>query len=170
MREGAVQESIQRVFSESWEAVEGQEDYVPRALLLAQLYGLAGQPQQERSYYEAAAKMIMAKIKQRPEKAAYHSALGIAYAGLGRKQDAIREGKAGVDLKPVSQDAGGYAQVRMLAQIYAKTGEDDEALRLIEYLLSNSRGRSLSSLRLDPEWRPLRDSPKFQALLRKYDR
>jgi predicted Zn-dependent protease len=168
MREGAIQEAIQRVSSESWEAVEGQENYVPRALLLAQLYGLAGQPQQERNYYEAAAKVIMAKIKQQPEKAAYHSALGIAFAGLGRKQDAIREGKAGVDLKPVSKDAGGYYQVRVLAQIYAKTGADDEALRLIEYLLSNSRAGSYRSLRLDPEWKPLRNNPKFQALLRKY--
>jgi serine/threonine protein kinase/predicted Zn-dependent protease len=170
MREGAIQEAIQRVSSESWEAVEGQENYDPRVLLLAQLYGLAGQPQQERNCYEAAAKLIMAKIKQRPEKAAYHSALGIAYAGLGRKQDAIREGKTGMDLKPVSKDAGGYYQVQVLAQIYAKIGEDDEALRLIDYLLSNSRGRSLSSFRLDPEWKPLRDNPKFQALLRKYDR
>ena len=120
-------------------------------------------------FFEAAAKIIMAKIKQLPEKAAYHSALGIAYAGLGRKQEAIREGKAGMDLKPVSKDAGGYYQVLVLAQIYARIGEDDEALRLLEYLMSNSRlGSSFSSLRLDPEWKPLRNHPRFQTLLRKY--
>lgn len=168
MREGTIQEAIQRVSSESWEAVEGQENYIPRALLLAQLCGLAGQPQQERNFFEAAVQIIAGKIKQRPEKAAYHSALGIAYAGLRRKQEAIREGKAGMELKPVSKDAGGYYQVLVLAQIYAKIGEDDEALRLLEYLVSNSRLGAFSSLRRDPEWKPLRNHPRFQALLRKY--
>ncbi len=169
IREGAVQEAIQRVATESWEAVEGQENYVPRALLLAQLHGLAGQAQLEKKYYEDAAKIIEAKIRQYPERASYHSALGIAYAGLGRKQDAIREGKAGMDLKPVTKDAGGYYQVRVLAQIYANIGEDDEALRLLEQLLSSSKFKVTGSLRQDPEWKPLRNSPKFQALLRKYN-
>jgi tetratricopeptide (TPR) repeat protein len=158
----------QRVSSESWEAIEGQESYVPRALLLAQLYGLVGQSQQERNFYDAAVKIILAKARQFPDKAPYRSALGIAYAGLGRKQDAIREGKAGVELKPVSKDVGGYVQLQVLARIYARVGEQDEALRMLEQLLSSSKIMDTRSLRQDPEWKPLRDNPKFQALLRKY--
>jgi tetratricopeptide (TPR) repeat protein len=137
-------------------------------MLLAQLYGLAGEAQMEKKNYEAVVKIIAAKIRQYPDRASYHSALGIAYAGLGRKQGAIREGKAGTELKPASKDVGGYYQVLVLAQIYAKIGEEDEALRLIEYLMSNTKSGIYSSLPLDPEWKPLRDNPKFQALLRKY--
>jgi TolB-like protein/Flp pilus assembly protein TadD len=168
IRAGAIQEAIQRISSESWEAIEGQESYIPMPLLLAQLYGLAGQSQQEKKFYEAAAKIILAKVRQFPDKAPYRSALGIAYAGLGRKQDAIREGKAGVELKPVSKDVGGYVQLQALARIYVMVGEQDEALRLIEQVLSSSKIMDIRSLRQDPEWKPLRDNPKFQALLLKY--
>jgi len=36
---------------------------------------------------------------------AVYSALGIAYAGLGRKEDAVRSGKHAVDLLPVEKEA-----------------------------------------------------------------
>ncbi|MBN1566368.1 MAG: protein kinase [Acidobacteria bacterium] len=162
---GDIQEAIKRLSLESWEAVEGQENYIPRVMLQAQLYGLAGQPQLEKSHYEAAVKIITAKIRQQPERASYHSALGIAYAGLGRKQAAIDEAKAGMNLKPVTRDAGGYYQVQVLAQVYATIGEHDEAIRLLEDLVSRRRSLGAGTLRLDPVWKTLRNNPKFQALL-----
>jgi len=165
---GNIQDAIKRISSESWEPIEGQENFTPRELLQAQLYGLDGQRLLERSCYEAAVKIIMAKIKEHPEKAAYHSALGIAYAGLGRKQDAIREAKAGMELKPAGKDVGGYYQIFVLAQIYTTVGEYDEALRLLEGPLSKHKsGYGNGTLRLDPVWKPLRDNPRFQALLQK---
>jgi serine/threonine protein kinase/TolB-like protein/predicted Zn-dependent protease len=159
-----IQEAIKRLPSESWETLESRG-----ILLQAQIYGQAKQPQLEKSCYESAIKMLMAKIRQQPEEAGYHSSLGIAYAGLGRKQDAIREGKTGVDLLPVSKDAlGGFSQVERLARIYAMVGEYDEAIRLLEYLMSIPGDLGIGSLRLDPAWKPLRDNPRFQALLHKY--
>jgi len=135
--DGTIHEAIKRLASEAWEVFEGLASYRPKVLLQAQLYGQMKQPQLEKSFYESAAKMTMAKIQQQPEEALYHSSLGIAYAGLGRKQDAIREGKAGVDLLPVSKDAlGGFYRVEELALIYAMVGEYDEAIRLLEYLRS----------------------------------
>ena len=152
--DGAVQEAIARLSSESWEAVETGA-YTPKALIQAQLYGLAGQSQLEKSYYEAAVKMAMAKIQQQPKRADLHSTLGIAYAGLGRKQDAIREGKAGGKDEP-------------MARIYTMVGEYDEAIGLLEKLMSMPGALGIGTLRLDPAWKPLRDNPRFQALLRKY--
>jgi hypothetical protein len=98
--DGNIQEAIKRFPFQSWEALESRG-----ALLQAQIYGQARQPQLEKSYYESAIKMTIAKIQQHPEEAGYHSALGIGYAGLGRKQNAIRDGKTAVDLLPVSKDA-----------------------------------------------------------------
>jgi TolB-like protein/tRNA A-37 threonylcarbamoyl transferase component Bud32/Flp pilus assembly protein TadD len=162
--DGTVQETIKRIPSESWKALGFRG-----ALLQAQLYGLAGQPQLENSFYETAVKMTMAKIRQRPEEANYHSALGIAYAGLGRKQDAIREGKAGVDLARAKKDAlNGFARMEELARICAMVGEYDEAIRLIEDLMSTPGDLGIGALRLDPVWKPLRNNPKFQVLIHKY--
>jgi eukaryotic-like serine/threonine-protein kinase len=166
---GSIQEAIARLSSESWEALEGRSSYVPRALLQAQLYGLARQPHLAKSCYEASVKLTMAKVRQKPEESFYHSSLGIAYAGLGQKQDAVREGKAGVDLKPVNQDAvDGFFRIEDLAKIYSMVGEKDEAMRLLEQLMSIPGDLGVGALRLDPAWKPLRDEPRFQALLRKY--
>jgi serine/threonine protein kinase/tetratricopeptide (TPR) repeat protein len=154
--DGDIQEAITRLSSESWEEYETQSGYFPKALLQAQLYGLARQPQLEKSFYEAAVKMTTAKIRQRPEKPAYHSTLGIAYAGLGQKQDAMREAR----LSKNNQS---------LALIYAKFGEHDEAISLLENLMSMPGSLGIGALRLDPAWKPLGNNPRFQALLRKYN-
>jgi len=155
---GAIQEAIKRLPSEPWEALEVPAGYIPKALVQAQLYGLAGQPRMEKNCYETAAKMTMAKMRQGAKglaQANYHATLGIAYAGLGRKQDAIREGKAGAD--PIS-----------MARIYTMVGEYDEAIRLLETAMSQPGYLGIGALRLDPAWKPLRDKPEFQALIRKY--
>ena len=98
-----------------------------------------------------------------------NSALGIAYAGLDRKAEAIREGKRAVELSPVSKDPyAGLSNVGTLAVIYTMVGEYDAALEEIEYLLSIPSYMSVQNLRLDPRWDPLRDHPRFEALLDKY--
>ena len=158
--DGAIQEAIRRLPSEPWEALEVPAGYIPKALVQAQLYGLAGQPRMERSCYETALKLTLEKMQKGAAglaKPNYHTALGIAYAGLGRKQDAIREGRAGAD--SVS-----------LARIYTMVGEYDEAIRLLETAMSQPGYLGIGALRLDPAWKPLRYKPEFQALLRKYSR
>jgi TolB-like protein/Flp pilus assembly protein TadD/predicted Ser/Thr protein kinase len=167
--DGAFQEAMTRLSSKSWEAVEGQLYFVPKALLQAQICGLMNQPQLARSHYESSRKMLEARVRQQPEEALFHSALGIAYAGLGRKQDAIREGKAGVDLLPVSKEAyGGFYRVEDLARIYAMVGDPEAAISQLEYLMSIPGDLGVGALRLDPAWKPLRNQPRFQNLLRRY--
>ena len=97
--------------------------------------------------------------------------LGIAYAGLGRAEEATREGQQAVDLLPPSRDAlvGPYGIV-YLAWIYVMVGEHDAAIEQLEYLLSVPSIMSAKVLQLDPIWNPLRDHPRFQALLERYEK
>jgi len=167
--EGTFREAITRLSSESWEAFESQFRFVPRALLQAQIYGLLEQPALERSHYESARTILEARVQQRPDEATYHSSLGTAYAGLGRKQDAIREGQAGVNLMPVSRDAyQGPYRVEDLVRIYVMVGENEAAIGQLEYLMSIPADLGIGALRLDPACKPLRDHPRFQALIRRY--
>jgi serine/threonine-protein kinase len=167
--EGTFHEAVTRLPSESWEAVETQFYFVPKALFQAQIYGLMNQPQLARSHYESARKTAEAKVRQQPEEALFHSSLGIAYAGLGRKQDAIREGKAGVNLLPVSKEAyRGFYRVEDLARIYVMVGDYEAAIGQLEYLMSIPGDLGVGALRLDPAWKPLRNHPRFQNLLRRY--
>ena len=88
-----------------------------------------------------------------------HAALGVAYAGLGRKGEAIHEGKRAVELYAISRDAlDGPHLVWDLAVIYTMVGEYDVALGEIEYVLSCHGGWSVQELRLDPIFDPLASS------------
>ena len=110
------------------------------------------------------------KVILRPESARYRVLLALAYAGLGRNEDAVREGQLAVELLPPSRDSyTGPDWIAYLALIYAKVGEHDAAIEQLEYLLSVPAFMSVSWLRLDPAWDPLRDHPRFQALLEKYE-
>jgi tetratricopeptide (TPR) repeat protein len=108
-------------------------------------------------------------LREAPEDPARHAQHGLILAALGQKEEAIKEGKKAVELRPESQDAfDGPQCTAALAQIYARTGEFDEAFRLLDHLLSVPNGLVVPILKLDPEWDPLRKDPRFQALIDKY--
>jgi Flp pilus assembly protein TadD len=109
------------------------------------------------------------EIGERPDDARLYGALGIAYAGLGRREEAIRAGRKGVELLPIEREAWrGATRVEELARIYALVGEHEAAIELLELLLSRPSQMSVALLRLDPVWDPIRDHPRFQALLKEH--
>jgi serine/threonine-protein kinase len=126
------------------------------------------QPELEQEHYDSARRFLEAKVQESPEDPRVHSALGIAYAGLGRKEEAVREGKLAVELLPVTMEAlRGPVLVEDLARIYVMVGEYDAAIDQLEFLLSIPSETSISLLKLDPAWAPLRDHPRFQKLLKR---
>lgn len=86
--------------------------------------------EKSRSFFEK-------QVRDHPEVASWHVRLGLAYAYLGLKEDAIRESRRAVDLSPERKDAlDGPAIAAALALVYARTGETDQAIILIERLFS----------------------------------
>jgi hypothetical protein len=82
---------------------------------------------------------------------------------------AVREGERGVEVLPVSEDGMyGVPCLIDLASIHAGLGNEDEALRRVEELLTIPSWISPAWLRVDPRFDPLRDHPGFQALLERY--
>jgi len=66
---------------------------------------------------------------------------------------------------PESEDAvDGPQATAVLAEIYAWIWEHDEALRLLDHLLTVPGGLTVPMLKLDPVWDPLRSDPRFQKL------
>jgi len=143
--------------------------YIPKDILLAEIYGLTDNKKSEVAHYDSARVMLQSKLKEFPEDARMHSSLGVAYAGLGEKDKAIKEGKRGVELLPISKEAwNGYHREMDLAKIYAMVGEHDFAIDKIDYLLSIPGELSVPCIKIDPVWKPLLDNPRFQKVLGKY--
>lgn len=160
------QKALGQLSSYTLEAFGTQFYYIPKEELYAQIYALMGNYQLEQTYYESARSMLESKIREQPADARFHSSLGIAYAGLGRQQDAIREGKLGVELLPVTKEAWrGLYPVEALAKIYVMVGRFDAAVEQIEFLLSRPGRLSIPLLRLDPVWAPLHNHPRFKKLI-----
>ena len=63
----------------------------------------------------------------------------------------------------------GAQKVEELARIYTMVGEYDAAIDQLESLLAVPSITAVPMLRIDPVWKPLRDNPRFQALLAKYE-
>jgi serine/threonine-protein kinase len=163
-------EALERLASVTSEIFDYQYYFVPKPLVYAQIYGLMGQSERELAYYDSASAVLEAELRGNMEDHRLHSSLGIAYAGLGRKDDAVREARLAVELMPVEREAWkGLFPVEDLARVYVMVGEYDAAIDQLDYLLSIPGEISVPLLRIDPTWDILRGQPRFQALLAKYD-
>src|SRR5213592_1288059 len=141
----------------------------PKALLEGTLYLYQGDKEKARIAYEHARTVAEKLVREAPQDSARHGQLGVVLAALGQKEEAINEGKRAVELLPESQDAfDGPQATASLAQIYAWTGEFDEAFRLLDHLLDVPNGLTVPMLKLEPMWDPLRKDPRFQALIDKH--
>jgi len=127
-----------------------------------------GDPRAALAYFDSAARVLAGRSHARPDDPTLHASLAFAYAGLGRREDAIREGRLAVELRPASKDTWyGVDMLRNLAVVYATLGEADSAVKQLRTLLSIPSGISVPWLRADPTWDPVRRDPGFRALVEK---
>jgi len=105
-------------------------------------------------------------MREQPDYAQGITVLGLIDAGLGRKDDAIREGTQAVALVPVSKDAiDGADLILNLAVICAWTGEKDLALKQLADGARIPSTLNYGWLRLHPDWDLLRGDPRFEKIV-----
>jgi len=116
-----------------------------------------------RAQQEAA---VRAASTRQPDVASALSTMGMIDAGLGRKEEALREGRRAVELAPIAKDSTDGPQVLLhLALIYAWTGERDLAIEQLAIVSKIPNGPTYGMLRLDPVWDSLRDDPRFEKIV-----
>src|ERR1041385_5393765 len=108
-------------------------------------------------------------VSEVPNEAKRHDRLAEALAWLGEKDAAIAEAKRAMELLPESVDAfEGPVCTQTLAEIYMVVGEYDQAISIAEGLLDRPTQLTVASLKINPLWDPVRQDPRFIAMLKRH--
>jgi serine/threonine-protein kinase len=148
------------------EAIIGVTSVFPKVFLYAVVHEALGDADRARKEYEAALPLLQTEVETNPSRnASPRALLARAYAGLGRKEEALREARRAVETLPISKDAldGSVVEIERAA-VEARVGDTDAAIEHIRHLLSIPCLLSPALLRIDPRWAPLRNDSRFRKL------
>jgi len=119
-----------------------------------------------RSAFAAARAEAEKTVQTQPNYAPALCVLGLIDAGLGRKKEALREGRRAVELCPIEKDAFlGAAMVKYLAMIAAWADEKDLACEQLAIATHKPGDLSYGQLKLMPFWDPIRGDPRFEKIV-----
>jgi len=139
---------------------------IPRTMFNAFIYDYLDERELALVNYKAAMEILEKKVVEIPNDPRYHSALGIAYAGLGKKEEAIKEGLKAEALLPISRDAMyGLGILQDLAIIYTMVGDFDLALDKLDKLLSIPSWITPVWLSWEIRFASLKSHPKYKKLM-----
>jgi TolB-like protein/Tfp pilus assembly protein PilF len=120
----------------------------------------------EQTAFTTARAQVEKRVREQPEYAQAICVLGMIDAGLGRKAEAIREGRRASELLPVSKESiHGSLLMQYLAVIYAWTGDNDLALDQLAATARIPSSVTYGDLALHPFWDSLRGDPRFEKLV-----
>jgi serine/threonine protein kinase/Tfp pilus assembly protein PilF len=147
------------------ESITASDAVLPKAFLYAVAHESIGDAGQARKEYETALPWLAAEVEKNPSRPLHRSILARAYAGIGRKEDALREANRAVEILPISKDHGRGTSIEIeCAAVEARVGETDAAIEHIRHLLSIPCLLSPPLLRIDPRWAPLHADQRFRKL------
>jgi serine/threonine-protein kinase len=139
---------------------------LPKELMAGWSYEALGDSARARREFSAAAEKLEGFVAEYPSDERFREGLALAHAGLGNRERALQEAQTTLELRPLDTDAlAGPHFLLTLASVQARFGETQEALALLERLLTIPSRFSANSLRNHYLLRPLHNDPAFQALV-----
>ena len=149
---------------------DSQFQFLPPRLLIGLAELRKGDEEAARAAFGEVAMDLETRLADSPDDERYRGALGLAYAGLGRADDALREARRGVELMPVEKEAWrGVYRLGELAAVHAWIGNVDSAVAHVDALLSAPGELTTYILRHDPTWDSLRDEPEFERMVAQHE-
>lgn len=137
-------------------------------LYLAKISNELAREKDALQYYDSAATLIRAALKSYPGDYMLHGFLGLALAGGGNKKEALEEAAMAIKRAGEINQTDESQMKLILAHIYLKFGDYEEALSKIVYCLSNPSDFSDRLLNLDPEWKPLLKQPGYSKRIKNF--
>jgi len=144
----------------------GNDVFPNRSFLEGIIARMAKDDDKARSAFVAARAEHERIIHTQPDFAPAWCVLGLIDAALGRKEEALREGRHAIELMPVEKDAvRGPAMIKYLAMIAAWAGDKDLACEQLAVVVRPPSPVSYGQLKLLPFWDPLRGDPRFEKIV-----
>jgi len=142
------------------------ETPIPREWCVGRTARIFGNTEVAQASLGAARTVFKRTTRDQPDYAQAWAYLGLTDAMLGRRDDAIREGKRACELLPYSKDSWvGPQLMNNLAMIYAWVGDKESALKQLEISVNIPTGITYGGLKLNPDWDPLRGDPRFESIV-----
>ena len=126
---------------------------------------LKGDESSARAAFVRAREQQEDEIQAHPDDVSLLSQLGLIDAGLGRKEEALNEGRRAVELARNKDYSNEADEERWFAIICAWTGERELALRQLEALVKTPGSHTYGNFRLNPMWDPLRGDSRFEKIV-----
>ena len=136
----------------------------PAAIMAGYAYDGMGRREEARQQYAAAVAQLAERRQATPDDYQVEAALGMAYAGLGQAEDAVRHARKATDLLSIERDAfEGTLYLFLLARVYARLGQHDAAFATLDTLFALPGFYSPNFVKHDPHFATLRSDPRFGA-------
>jgi tetratricopeptide (TPR) repeat protein len=150
------------------------EELVWQTLLLSKnmvrghLLYLEGKHKEAASYLEKTENKYKQWIDDKPDDYRGYVSLSKVKAWLGKKSEAIKYARKATSILPIQKDyLAGPGPIKNLAYIYATVGEDELAIKELEFLSTVKNGFYKGTVGLDPAFKEVRKDPRIIALLEK---
>jgi TolB-like protein/Tfp pilus assembly protein PilF len=156
----------------SGELANNQNEYIPKASFYGATYALSGEAELAGAQYMAARTELEDARRTMRDDARLYVSLAEALAALGEREAAARAAHHATELMPISADAmtGPFILYDTVRRVFAPMSDSDTALRELEVFLASPGFYSIEGILLDPRLDPIRDDPRFEALVDKYKR
>ena len=156
------QEALEELSNIAVDTFEFNYYFITKNQLQAKIYGLLGYVPKEQEQYNSARGILEDKVQEYPDEARFHGSLSLIYAGLGRKDEAIKEAKLAIKFNPF-----GKIKNSILPRVYVMVGEYNKAVDALEDVLDSLSFVSVPLINIHPDFKPLHNNTRFQHLIQK---
>ena len=143
--------------------------YIPKASSYGVIYRLAGEHGLAEQQFQVAREHLVAALDVDPEDFRLYNALGTVLAGLGQNEEAVRMAREAIDATSGDEFFSHLIQLDAIL-VFATASDSDAAIEELDAYLGAPGFWSIEGLLPDPRLDPVRDDPRFEALVEKYRR
>jgi tetratricopeptide (TPR) repeat protein len=144
--------------------------YVPMSLLAAMAYRCMGDYENASMEFKNSLEVLENALEENPDDSRILSSMGLVYAGLGNRGQAVSYGKKALELYPASKDPiVGADRLKDMAYIYAAFGECAATVSLLKEILDLPCWHTLMMFQLDPWFDQIRDHSCYKEFIQEYE-